>query len=80
MKEIAKAHGLVSQPPQAAVQAFRRLLAETINKHGSMYLASKELGLAPAQLNNWCNYLEIHRKVKRPTTAHTVAILREKAR
>ena len=80
MKEIAKAHGLVSAPPVAAVGAFRRLLVDTITRHGSMTGASKELGLNPAQLNNWCNWLEIRRKVNRTTTAHTVASIPEKAR
>jgi len=80
MKEIAKARGLGSGPPDAAVRAFRQLLAETITRHGSMTGASKELGLNPAQLNNWCNWLGIHRKVNRTTTAHTVATIPEKAR
>lgn len=80
MKEIARAHGLASGPPEAAVRAFRHFLADTINKHGSMYLAAKELGLAPAQLNNWANYLEIERRVRRSTAAYTVATLPEKAR
>ena len=75
MKQIAKAHGLADGPTPAAVQAFRRLLAETITKHGSMSGAAKELGLAPAQLNNWCNWLEIQRKVNRTTTAHVAAKL-----
>ena len=79
MKEIAKAHGLVSAPPDVAVRAFRRFLAETITRQGSMTGAAEELGLAPAQINNWCNDLDIHRKVKRTTRAHVVAVLQGKS-
>ncbi len=73
MKQIAKAHGLVEAPPAAAVQAFRKLLADVITRQRSMTGAAEVLGLPPAQLSHWCKWLDIQRTVKRTTTARTVA-------